>query len=602
MSFVGYTCLPYDWGAFHSAVRYNQSVRNNEVAQLLYELADLSDYFGDSPFKSRAYRQAARLLETMQTPIETVAEQGQEALEAIPGIGKAIAEKILAYLQTGVIPKHQQLLAQAPPGILEVMAVPGIGAKTARLLTDQLGVHDLESLQRALENPQVLRLPSFGEQKRQRLLHLIDLVKKSRARRPLGAVLWLARERLEWLRHAPGVRNALLGGSVRRMQETVGDLDYLVATEQSEAVIEAFVRMPGVIEVYSRGENRAQVFLSDGLQVDLKLVPPQSWGAGMLYITGSKPHSIRLRERAIERGLKLNEYGVWRGAERIASLTEEEVYAALGLAWIPPTLREDQGEIEAAEQGTLPSLIQLEQVRGDLQTHTRWSDGRSTIEQLIQVAQSLGYEYLALTDHVEMLFWHGDLREVFRRRQREIEQLNERFGGKPYLLNGLEVNIEADGRIDAPEDLLRSAEIVVAGVHYAHGQEPEVMTRRLIRALEHPFVQILVHPTGRRFGKRESNEANWERIFTRAAQLGKAVEVNGYYTRMDPPTPLVRLLNESGAPVALGTDAHSASDLRYMELAVGLAQRGWLTPERILNTRPLAELRAWLQAHKEVKA
>ena len=577
-------------------------MRNNEVAHLLYELADLSDYVGDSPFKSRAYRQAARLLETMQTPIETLAEQGQEALEAVPGIGKAIAEKIRAYLETGVIPKHQQLLAQVPPGILEVMAVPGIGPKTARLLAEHLGVRDLESLQRALESPRVLQLPGFGEQKRQRLLHLLDLVKKSRARRPLGSVLWLGRERLEWLRQVPGVRNALLGGSVRRMQETIGDLDYLVATEQNDTVIDAFLRMPGVIEVYSRGENRAQVFLGDGLQVDLKLVPPDSWGAGMLYITGSKAHSIRLRERAIERGLKLNEYGVWRGAERIASHTEEEVYAALGLPWIPPTLREDQGEIEAAEQGTLPNLIQLEQVRGDLQVHSTWSDGRSTIEQLVRVAQSLGYEYLALTDHIEMLIWHGELREVFRRRQREIEQLNERLGGKPYLLNGLEVNIEADGQLEASNDLLHSAEIVIAGVHHTHGQPAEVMTRRLIRALEHPAVQILAHPTGRRFGKRESNEADWERIFMRAAQLGKAIEVNGYYTRMDPPTPLVRLLNESGAPIALGTDAHMASDLRYMELAVGLAQRGWLSAERILNTRPLPELHAWLQRHREVRA
>lgn len=577
-------------------------MRNNEVAHLLYELADLSDYVGDSPFKSRAYRQAARLLETMQTPIETLAEQGQEALEAVPGIGKAIAEKIRAYLETGVIPKHQQLLAQVPPGILEVMAVPGIGPKTARLLAEHLGVRDLESLQRALESPRVLQLPGFGEQKRQRLLHLLDLVKKSRGRRPLGSVLWLGRERLEWLRQLPGVRNALLGGSVRRMQETVGDLDYLVATEQNDTVIDAFLRMPGVIEVYSRGENRAQVFLSDGLQVDLKLVPPDSWGAGMLYITGSKAHSIRLRERAIERGLKLNEYGVWRGSERIASHTEEEVYAALGLPWIPPTLREDQGEIEAAERGTLPTLIQLEQVRGDLQVHSTWSDGRSTIEQLVRVAQELGYEYLALTDHIEMLVWHGELREVFRRRQREIEQLNERLGGKPYLLNGLEVNIEADGQLNAPDDLLRHADIVVAGVHHAHGQPADIMTRRLIRALEHPAVQILAHPTGRRFGKRESNEADWERIFMRAAQMGKAIEVNGYYTRMDPPTPLVRLLNESGAPVALSTDAHTASDLRYMELAVGLAQRGWLRPERILNTRPLRELQAWLQHHREVRA
>ncbi len=568
------------------------------MARLLSELADLSDYVGDNPFKSRAYRQAARLLETMQTPIETLAEQGREALEAIPGIGSAIAEKILTYLETGAIPKHQQLLSQVPAGILEVMAVPGIGPKTARLLTERLGVQDLASLQRALESQQVLKLPGFGEQKRQRLLHLLDLVKKSRVRRPLGSVLWLGRERLEWLRQLPGVQNALLGGSVRRMQETIGDLDYLVASEQNEVVIEAFVRMPGVTEVFSRGENRAQVFLSDGLQVDLKIVPPDSWGAGMLYITGSKPHSIRLRERAIERGLKLNEYGVWRGVERVASLTEEEMYAALGLPYIPPTLRENQGELEAAEQGTLPALIQLEQVRGDLQAHSPWSDGRSSTEQLMTAAQSLSYEYLALTDHVEMLLWHGELREVFRRRQREIEQLNERFGGKPYLLNGLEVNIEADGSLDAPDELLREAEIVVAGVHHTHGQPPEVMTRRLLRALEHPAVHILAHPTGRRFGKREPNEADWERIFARAAELGKAVEVNGYYTRMDPPTPLVRLLNESGAAVALGTDAHTVSDLRFMELAVGLAQRGWLTPERILNTRPLPGLRSWLRQRR----
>jgi DNA polymerase (family 10) len=337
------------------------------------------------------------------------------------------------------------------------------------------------------------------------------------------------------------------------------------------------------------------------LQVDLKIVPPDSWGAGMLYITGSKRHSIRLRERAIERGLKLNEYGVWRGTERIASRSEEEVYAALGLPWIPPTLREDTGELEAADQGALPKLIEREQVRGDLQVHSRWSDGRDTVESLLQAARALGYEYLALTDHIEMLTWHGELHEVFRRRQQEIEQLNERFGGKPYLLNGLEVNIEADGSLDAPEELLRCAEIVLAGVHHTHGQPAEAMTRRLIRALEHPAVQILAHPTGRRFGKRESNEADWERIFRRAAQLGKAVEVNGYYTRMDPPTPLVRLLNESGAPVTLGTDAHAVSDLRYMELAVGLAQRGWLSPERVLNTHPLPELRNWLQSVREVR-
>ncbi|MCS6918231.1 MAG: helix-hairpin-helix domain-containing protein, partial [Fimbriimonadales bacterium] len=344
---------------------------NEAIAQQFLELADLTDYVGDSPFKSRAYRQAARVLETLQTPIETLAEGGAEALEAIPGIGTAIADKILAYLHTGVIPKREQLLRQVPHGILEVMAVPGIGAKTARQLYEQLGVHDLQSLRNALVSGVADAV--LGAKKRERLLRLVELKHKAQRRTPLGFALPRGRELLRAIRQLEGVENALLGGSVRRMQEDVGDLDYLVATGQPERVLEAFVRLPQIAEVYSQGANRAQAFLSDGLQVDLKTVPPQSWGAGMLYITGSKAHSIRLRQRAIERGLKLNEYGVWRSAGCIASETEEAMYAALGLPWIPPPLREDTGELAAAEQGRLPNLVQLAQVRGDLQSHSTWS-------------------------------------------------------------------------------------------------------------------------------------------------------------------------------------------------------------------------------------
>lgn len=573
-------------------------MRNTEIAQLLYELADLSDYIGDSPFKSRAYRRASQLLESMQTPIESLAEQGKEALEAIPGIGSAIAEKILAYLQTGIIPKHQQLLQKVPHSILEVMQVPGIGPKTARLLAEHLGVHDLESLQNALITGAVRPLPQFGEAKRQRLLRTVDLIKKSRLRRPLGSVYWLGQERLEWLQQLPGVQKALLGGSVRRMQETVGDLDYLVTTDTPKTVIAEFGNMPGTAEIFTQGENRAQIFLENGLQVDLKTVPPESWGAGMLYITGSKAHSIRLREIAIELGLKLNEYGVWHGLRCVASDSEETVYQALGLPWIPPTLREDSGEIESAQQVTLPQLVERKQIRGDLQTHSCWSDGFDSIEAMAHTALQHGYTYLAITDHVEMLAWQGDIWSLFHQRQREIEQLNERFAGQIYILNGLEVNIDPDGNLDAPDALLQEAEIVLAGVHYGHGQEVEAMTRRLLCAMEHPSVHVLAHPTGRRFGKREPNLADWTRIFQRAKALGKAIEVNGYTTRMDPPTPIVRLLEQSGAWVALGTDSHHKEDLRMIDLAVGLAQRGWLPPERVLNTLPLPRLLAWL---KEVR-
>lgn len=568
---------------------------NEAIAQQLKELADLSEFVGDSPFKSRAYRQAAQVLESLQTPIESIAEGGKEALEAIPGIGDAIAEKILAYLQTGVIPKYAQLLQTVPRGILEVMAVPGIGAKTARILYDQLGVHDLESLRNALISGAVDQLPHFGAQRRERLLRLIELKHKSQRRTPLGFALPRGRELLRQIEQLEGVQQALLGGSVRRMQEDVGDLDFLVASSQPEQVIRAFAQLGAISAIYSQGARRAQAFLADGMQVDLKIVPPESWGAGVLYITGSKAHSIRLRQRAQARGLKLNEYGIWRGTECLAADTEEAIYAALGLCWIPPTLREDTGEIEAAEQGQLPTLVQLSDVRGDLQSHSTWSDGLNTLEELAQTAQALGYEYLAITDHAHMFGEHPDPMTAFEQRRRAIQQLNERTGGRPYLINALEVNVLADGSLLAPEAMLHAAELVLAGVHSEHGLPPEQMTSRLLQALEHPVVDILAHPTGRRYGKRPASEADWERVFERARVLGKAVEINGYPTRMDPPTPIARLLVQSGAWISFGTDAHTTRDLYAMELTVGLAQRGWATPERVLNTRPLPALLEWLR-------
>ncbi|MCX7992236.1 MAG: helix-hairpin-helix domain-containing protein [Fimbriimonadales bacterium] len=565
---------------------------NEAIAQQFLELADLTDYVGDSPFKSRAYRQAAHTLETLQTPIETLAESGVDTLQTIPGIGEAIAEKILAYLRTGVIPKREELLRQVPAGILEVMAVPGIGAKTARQLHEQLGIHDLQSLRNALLSGVADAV--LGTKKRARLLRLVELKHKAQRRTPLGFALPRGRELLQAIQQLEGVGNALLGGSVRRMQEDVGDLDYLVATAQPERVLEAFVRLPQISEVYSQGANRAQVFLSDGLQVDLKTVPPESWGAGTVYITGSKAHSIRLRQRAIERGLKLNEYGVWQGARCVAADTEEAVYAALELPWIPPTLREDTGELEAAEQGRLPKLVLLEEVRGDLQSHSTWSDGFNTLEEMAQTAAARGYEFLAITDHAHMLGYDGDPLEAFDQRRRALDQLNEQQGGRPYLLNAIEVNILADGTLRAPERMLREAQLVLAGIHDNHGQPAEQMTQRLLHALEHPAVDILAHPTGRRYGKRPPNDADWERIFERARALGKAVEINGYPTRMDPPTPIARLLVESGAWISLGTDAHATRDLYAMELAVGLAQRAWATPERIVNTHSLNALLQWL--------
>ncbi len=572
---------------------------NEAIAQQLRELADLTDYVGDSPFKARAYRQAAHTLETLTTPIEAIAEQGVDALQAIPGIGEAIAEKIVAYLQTGVLPKREQLLSQVPHGVLEVMAVPGIGAKTAKLLHDRLGVRDLESLRHALLSGAADQLPGFSPHKRERLLRLLELQHKSQRRTPLGFALQRGQDLLRAVQQVQGVQQAQLCGSARRMQEDIGDLDFLVATELPEPTLEALLKLPEIHAVYAQGAHRAQAFLSDGLQVDFRATPPNHWGAGLVYLTGSKAHTIRLRQRAQQRGLKLNEYGVWRGDVCIASESEEAVYAALGLPCIPPPLREDAGELEAAEQGRLPQLLQPQHVRGDLQSHSNWSDGFNTLEEMAQTAAALGYDYLAITDHAHLLGEGGEWMTAFEQRRREIDALNEQYGGRPYLLDALEVNIRADGSLDAPEAMLHRAQLVLAGVHDAHGMPREQMTQRLLRALEHPAVDILAHPTCRRYGKRLANDADWERIFERARALGKAVEINGYPTRMDPPTPLARALVESGAWVSLGTDSHAARDLPAMTLAVGLAQRAWATPERVLNTLARDALLQWLADRRQ---
>lgn len=356
------------------------------------------------------------------------------------------------------------------------------------------------------------------------------------------------------------------------------------------------MRLPGIADVEAVGENRATVFLQGGLQVDFKTVPPAAWGSGLQYLTGSKAHSIKLRTLAQKQGLKLNEYGVWRGEVRLAGEDEAGVYRALGLPWIPPPLREDNGEIEAAQAGQLPRLVQLEEVRGDLQVHSRWSDGKATLLELAQAAQKLGYAYLAVTDHSQGLkVAHGVPLDRVQARLREIRKVNEKTGGKPYLLAGAEVEVAADGSLDYPEPVLRELEVVLVAVHSHFNLSRAQQTRRLLRALEHPCVHILAHPTARMLGVRKGLEADWEKIFRRAKALGKALEINGYYDCMDLPDTLARQAGGMGVLFALSTDAHQLDHLRFMELAVGTAQRAWLGPAQVLNTRPLAALLDWLR-------
>jgi DNA polymerase (family 10) len=478
------------------------------------------------------------------------------------------------------------------------MEVPGVGPKTARLLYEALGIDSLEKLEEALDRGELTRLKGFGPKKAERIREGLALAQAAGKRRPLGAVLSLARDLLAGLRSLPGVEKAELCGSARRYKDTVGDLDFLVASREGERVVAGFVRLSQVKEVYAKGKERATVFLKNGLQVDLRVVPPESYGAGLQYLTGSKDHSIRLRALAQEKGLKLSEYGVFRGEKRIAGETEEEVYAALGLPWIPPPLREDRGEVEAALEGRLPRLIELSQVKGDLQVHSTYSDGKNTLEELWEAAKALGYRYLAVTDHSPAVrVAGGPSPEEALKRIEAIRRFNETHG-PPYLLAGAEVDIHPDGTLDYPDWVLRELDLVLVSIHSRFNLPKADQTRRLLKALENPFVHVLAHPTARLIGRRAPIEADWDAIFQKAKEKGVAVEIDGYYDRMDLPDDLARMAYGMGLWVSLSTDAHQVDHLRFMELAVGTAQRAWIGPERVLNTLDYEDLLARLKARR----
>lgn len=573
-------------------------MRNQELARLFEEIGLMSEFLGDNPFRVRAYYQAARTLYDLDTPIEELVKGGREALLALPGIGPDLAEKILEFLKTGEIGKHRELSERVPKGVLAVMQVPGVGSKTARQLYDELGIDSPEKLWEALDRGDLLRLKGFGQKKAERIREGLALVQVAGKRRPLGGVLSLARNLLAAIRELPGVERAELCGSARRYKDTVGDLDYLVASERGEEVVRAFVKLPQVKEVYAQGKERATVFLKNGLQVDLRVVPPESWGSGLQYLTGSKEHSIRLRSLAQEKGLKLSEYGVFRGEARLAGETEEGVYEALGLPFIPPALREDHGEIEAALEGRLPRLLELSEVKGDLQVHSTYSDGQNSLEELWQAAKSLGYEYLGVTDHSPAVrVAGGPSPEEALKRVEAIRRFNETHG-PPYLLAGAEVDIRPDGSLDYPDWVLRELDLVLISIHSSFKLSKAEQTKRILRALENPFVHVLAHPTARLIGRRAPLEADWEAVFKEAKERGVAVEIDGYYDRMDLPDDLAHMAYGMGLWLSLSTDAHQVEHLRFMELAVGTAQRAWIGPERVLNVLSYPELTAWLKGRR----
>jgi DNA polymerase (family X) len=526
---------------------------------------------------------------------------GPDELIALEGIGPSTAKKILEYRRHGTIKMLEQLRRRTPPGFAELTRIPGLGPKTVKLLHEQLGIDSVEALRAAIEMGRLKGLRGLGPKTEANLREALQRMgAKEDARTPVAVVLPLAEELCERLRAVDGVEDVCYAGSLRRMRETIGDIDVLVASRRPAAVMEAFRTSGLAVRVLAAGEKKTSVLTVRGVQADLRVVDPDSWGAALIYFTGSKAHNVRIRERAVRMGLTLNEYGLHlRDAEeRVAGRTEEEVYAALGLPWIPAPMREDTGEVEAAVQDRLPRVVTIEDIRGDLHGHTDWSgDGRVSLERMLAAAAARGYAYWAVTDHAEGLALNGISREQMLAQRKEIRRLQERFPTM-RILHGAELNIGIDGSLDYDAEFLGSYDFTVASVH-SHFRRPAAQqTARIVTAMEHPAVNVIGHPTGRKIGRRPGYEIDVDAVVAAAVRTGTALEINASPDRLDLPGELVRRAVEAGAMLAISCDAHRLRDLDYMRYGVATAQRGWAPREQILNCRDLDGLQAFVAAKR----
>ncbi len=566
---------------------------NREVAAILYEVADLLE-IKDVKFKPVAYRRAAHGIETLAEDINRVAER--DGLEDLPGVGAHIATKLREILSTGKLQYLERLKQDVGPGVRELAAITGIGPKKAMVLHQKLGIDNLGQLEAAAREGKIRGLAGFGEKSERNILQGIAARKGTAGRSLLGALLPVARKIRDRLALLPEVRQVSLAGSLRRMKETIGDIDLLAASPEPGAVMEAFCTLPEVSRVLGRGSTKSSIVLETGVQVDLRVVEEGQYWTALLYFTGSKDHNIALRRRALDRNWSLSEYAmkdVKTGAGQGGS-SEEDLYRMLDLPYIEPELRENSGEIEAAEKGTLPRVIPYHAVRGDLHVHSRWGDGEHTIRDLAAAARERGYEYLAICDHVRSPeIDRGLTEEKIVKQREEIAQLNRESDGMT-VLHGIECNIGVDGSLDLPLSVLGDFDLVIAAVHSRPRMHGDDMTRRLLGALHHEHVDILTHPTGRILLRREPAEIDLPALFEAAASLHVALEIDGDPSRLDLPDTACRKARGYHSVFSLGSDAHATGELQQMELATATARRGWLSSDEVLNTRPLAGLRAWL--------
>ncbi|MBW2984715.1 DNA polymerase/3'-5' exonuclease PolX [Candidatus Woesearchaeota archaeon] len=562
-------------------------MKNLEVAEKLNKMAELLE-LNEVEFKPRAYRKAAMTVEALSEDIEKIAEE--DRLEELPGIGKNISQKIKDILKTGTFKAYEELKKKTPIKVDELEAIEGLGPKTVKKLYSILGVKNLKDLERAAKQGKIRGIKGLGPTVEENILKGIEFSKKGKGRVLLGFALPSAQEIVNRLKKLKEVKQISLAGSLRRRKETIGDVDILVTSSKPDKVMDSFTAMKEVADVLAKGHTKSSVRLSNGIQVDVRVLEDKSFGSALQYFTGSKSHNIHLRKIAIEKGLKLSEYGLFRGKKSVAGRTEQEIYKKLGLSYIEPELREDIGEIEAAQKGKLPKLIGYNDIKGDIHTHTNWSDGAESIETMAKAAKGLGYKYIAVTDHAGQLKIAHSLDEKRILKQiNEIEKVNKKMMGF-RVLTGVEVNIKDDGALDVKGSVLKKLDIVIASIHSGFKNPKEKIMKRLLTAMENGNVDVIGHPTGRKMGKREPYGIDFDRLFDKAKETNTALEINAWPERLDLNDVNVKAAVEAGVNLVIGTDAHNIDHLKFMELGIATARRGWAEAKNVLNTLSVDKL------------
>jgi DNA polymerase (family 10) len=569
---------------------------NEEIAEIFEKMARVLALKGEDRFRVLAYERAAASLRDLEEDLTSIAKAGK--LEQIPGIGKDLAAMINEYIETHRIRRYEQERRGVPDELIELIDIPGLGPKTLALLHRKLHIKNFEDLKRVIDSGALAKLPGFGQKKIENLKRGISLWLSSKQRMSLGVALPLAEKLLADVQQL--CERADIAGSIRRRRETIGDIDLLIISHDSPRALREVTRLPTVKQTIALGDTRATVIIEGGIQVDVRAVARQSYGAALQYFTGSKQHNVHLRTIAHERGLKINEYGIFRGEERLGGEEEEDAYRLLDMPMMPPEIREDRGEIEAAMRGDLPKLIELDDLRGDLHTHTDYSDGKSTIEEMVERAAQLGYDYIALTDHSPSArVARGLDLDRLEKKIEELEQVRNKWQGrKPHILLGAEVDVLADGRLDYPEQVLARLDVVVASVHSAFRQTRDRMTRRMLDAIANTYVHIIGHPTARLIGSREPVDFDFERIIAAAAEAGVALEVNGSPYRLDLTDTMARAAQQAGVLLAIDSDAHSAAQLEQIRYGVFQARRGWVEAHSVINTWTWSKLSRWLKKRR----